>query len=65
MLVAGGAGAVDGAGEDTLGIIDARADARVGDGFLRAPRREHAAIAVGDRAVCSPAGASAGRRAAG
>ncbi len=51
VLVAGGAGAVDGAGEDTLEIIDAGADARVGDGFLRAPRREHAAIAVGDRAV--------------
>lgn len=51
VVLIGGAGAIDGAGEDTLEIIDARADARVGDGFLRARRHEHAAIAVGERAV--------------
>lgn len=53
VVVAGGSSDVGGAGEDTLEIVSVREgeEARVGDGFLSSRRRDHAAIAIGDRSV--------------
>lgn len=60
VVVVGGSAAVDGPGEDTFEVLDIGTDARVGEGFLLGPRREHAAIVRGDQVVIS-----GGRRRAG
>lgn len=53
VVLAGGSGRAGGEGEDTFEVVSVARDARVGDGFLLEPRREHAAIALGRRVVLS------------
>ncbi len=65
VVLAGGAGSVLGAGEDTYEVVRVTEgmEARVGDGFLAARRRDHAALSLGQGRVLliggrSDAGAS-------
>ncbi|HEY8426953.1 MAG TPA: kelch repeat-containing protein, partial [Sandaracinaceae bacterium] len=53
VVVAGGSAAVGGEGVDTLELLrfGGGEEARIGEGFLALPRREHAAVAIGKRAV--------------
>lgn len=60
IVLAGGSGVVGGEGEDTFEIVQVSSDERVGDGFLVEPRREHAAIALGERVLLSGGRAMAG-----